>query len=278
MDIMTLVVNQNFVTLKYNYEGNLLWDRIFDSPLGTLDIANAINMDDSSNIFITGKTFTNFYNDLFVLKYSSNGDTLWLRTYDDGFSQDDEGKSITCDMFGNVYVTGDTQSPMTSNDFLTIKYDANGELIWKKTYSTPSNPSGQDFGISINLDRNNNLFVSGSCFLQNSRYGITSLKYSQITNIQDINNLMSSGYKMNTFPNPFNPTTKIEYKLLEDSFLSIKIIDSNGKLILTVLNEYKKSGNYSIDFVAKNLASGVYYCVMVANKQLVISNKLILLK
>lgn len=272
-----LAGQSNFVTLKYNDKGNLLWDRIFDSPLGTLDIANAINIDDSSNIFITGRTFTNFYNDLFVLKYSSNGDTLWLRTYDNGFSQDDEGKSITCDIFGNVYVTGDTQSPTTSNDFLTIKYDAKGELIWKKTYTIPSITSGQDFGISINLDRNSNVFVSGSCYFQTGRYGITSLKYSQITNIQNVNNSVI-GYKMNNFPNPFNPATKIEYELPEDAFLSLKIFDSNGKLILTVLNEYKKSGIYSIDFVAKNLANGVYYCVMLANKQLVKSNKIILLK
>ncbi|MBK9331364.1 MAG: SBBP repeat-containing protein [Ignavibacteria bacterium] len=272
-----LAGQSNFVTLKYDEKGNLLWDRIFDSPIGTLDIANAINMDDSSNIFIAGRTFTKFYNDVFVLKYASNGDTLWSRTYDHGFSQNDEAKSIACDALGNVYVTGNTQSPITSNDFLTIKYDKNGNLIWKKTYSTTTNPPGQDFGISINLDRNSNVFVSGSCYLQNGRYGITSIKYSQITNAQNISNSVM-GYKLNNFPNPFNPITKIEYEMPEDAFLSINIVDSKGKLILAVLNEYKKSGKYSIDFVAKNLASGVYYCVMEANKLFIKSKKLILLK
>jgi len=61
------------------------------------------------------------------------------------------------------------------------------------------------------------------------------------------------------YPNPFNPSTKIEFSLPVDGKISIKIFDASGKEIAVLINEHKNKGNYSLEFNASNLPSGVYF-------------------
>lgn len=61
------------------------------------------------------------------------------------------------------------------------------------------------------------------------------------------------------YPNPFRVTTLISYQLQEDVFVSLKIIDVQGKEVKTLVNEYQKAGYQSVQFNASNLPSGVYF-------------------
>ena len=62
------------------------------------------------------------------------------------------------------------------------------------------------------------------------------------------------------FPNPFNPSTKINFDLPKDSKVTLVIYDLLGRVVKRLLNsEFKQAGRYSIDFNASNLASGVYF-------------------
>ncbi len=60
------------------------------------------------------------------------------------------------------------------------------------------------------------------------------------------------------FPNPFNPVTSIQYAIANKQFVTLKVYDILGKEITTLVNENKEAGNYSIDFNAAELPSGVY--------------------
>ncbi len=61
------------------------------------------------------------------------------------------------------------------------------------------------------------------------------------------------------FPNPFNPSTAIHYKILSDGFVKLSVYDINGKIINTLVNEFQPSGNYKATFDGSNLATGVYF-------------------
>jgi hypothetical protein len=61
------------------------------------------------------------------------------------------------------------------------------------------------------------------------------------------------------YPNPFNPTTKINFDLPKDSKVSMKLYDMLGREVLTLLNEFRTAGYYTIDFNATSLSSGVYF-------------------
>ncbi len=69
------------------------------------------------------------------------------------------------------------------------------------------------------------------------------------------------------FPNPFNPTTNIEFSLPYNSDVLLKVYDLTGKEIVTLINEPKTTGNHKINFDAAeyNLSSGVYFYSLTAN-------------
>lgn len=60
------------------------------------------------------------------------------------------------------------------------------------------------------------------------------------------------------YPNPFNPSTVISYQLPVSSDVTLKVYDVIGKKVATLIDEYKPSGSYEIEFDAENLPSGVY--------------------
>ena len=61
------------------------------------------------------------------------------------------------------------------------------------------------------------------------------------------------------YPNPFNPVTKINYALPKSGIVTLKIYDVLGREVMTLVNEMKSAGNYSIDFNGANLSSGIYF-------------------
>lgn len=61
------------------------------------------------------------------------------------------------------------------------------------------------------------------------------------------------------FPNPFNPTTRIDYSLPIDANVTIKVFDILGREVATLLNEAVKAGVHHVTFNASNIPSGVYF-------------------
>lgn len=60
------------------------------------------------------------------------------------------------------------------------------------------------------------------------------------------------------YPNPFNPSTKIRFSLAEPGFTTLSVYDTNGRLVSSLVNEYKSVGSHSVNFDASGLSSGVY--------------------
>ena len=62
-----------------------------------------------------------------------------------------------------------------------------------------------------------------------------------------------------SYPNPSNPNSKIDYQLPFDGQVSIKIYDVQGREVATIINGFSKAGYHSAEFDGSNLASGVYF-------------------
>jgi hypothetical protein len=98
-----------------------------------------------------------------------------------------------------------------------------------------------------------------------------------VTSIKNENKLPKSFSLAQNFPNPFNPSTVIEYSIPKEEFVSIKVYNILGKEITTLVNEKKSAGNYEIRFDAGSLPNGVYLYKLIAGN-FVETRKMILIK
>ena len=270
--------NYDFVTLKYSTEGNLLWSRLYNG--GNIDRANSLFIDNQLNILIAGFTFKDTYGDYLILKYAPNGDTLLIKNMNgEDPGSDDEAYSILSDFFGNIYITGASQSTSFRMDYFTLKLDMNGKIIWSKRYRTPH----ENFAYCLNLDSSGSIYVSGEGELSLGYTGIVSVKYSTITGIlsERINEFGS--YELYNYPNPFNPSTKIKYTLPKEGIAKITIYNTLGQRVTELVNEFKQPGAYIAEFNARiaeqgvNLSSGIYFYQLESNG-IVMTGRMLLIK
>ena len=104
----------------------------------------------------------------------------------------------------------------------------------------------------------------------NNIYEISSLERS------DLVIPMEFGLK-NIYPNPFNPTTTIDFSLNKNMHISLIVYDIQGRVVGALLDQFSYAGNHSIDFNGDNLSSGVYF-VELKGGSLIEYSKIILLK
>ena len=64
------------------------------------------------------------------------------------------------------------------------------------------------------------------------------------------------------YPNPFNPVTKITFNIPVSGNISIRVYDITGKVIKTLVNEFRNAGTYYTEFNGADVSSGVYYYKM----------------
>ena len=80
-----------------------------------------------------------------------------------------------------------------------------------------------------------------------------------------------------SYPNPFNPVTKISYDLANDGYVSIGIFDVLGRQVSELINKVQSKGNYDISWDAADQASGTYFIRMMADDK-IMTEKIILIK
>ncbi len=80
-----------------------------------------------------------------------------------------------------------------------------------------------------------------------------------ISDVKDDSEIPSTYSVNQNYPNPFNPSTTIEFSIPEASFVSLKIYNSIGQEVTTLVNGYLNRGLHKFNFNASKLSSGVYF-------------------
>lgn len=170
-----------FVT-KSDPNGNVIWVKVFGGPQA--DRGYDIELDGAGNIYVTGYFMGNANfdginisanagsRDAFVMKLDNNGVIQWVNN--DGGPEGDTGYGVNVDGNGNVIYTGqfkgqgniagsiynsalDPNTGLPSYDVFIAKYDANGTPLWSHQAIAPFD----DRGLSVAIDANNKIYVSG---------------------------------------------------------------------------------------------------------------------
>lgn len=153
----------DYVTVKYDANGNQLWVKSYDN--GANDGAAAIAVDLSGNVYVTGGVSDNYA----TIKYDANGNELWVKIYGGG-----SAKAIAVDSLGNVYVTGSN-----NGGYATLKYDTYGNELWVNSYGGPG-----DYATAIALDSSDNVYVTGWSQNSDGNYDYATIKYDNNGNEQ----------------------------------------------------------------------------------------------
>jgi hypothetical protein len=115
----------DYCTIKYDTDGNQLWVRRYEGPANYEYVVEAIAVDESGNVYITGyggEILTHL--DYTTIKYDTDGNQIWVARYDAGGGPGwgDVARAIALDGSGNTYVTGESVGSGTDSDYATIKY------------------------------------------------------------------------------------------------------------------------------------------------------------
>jgi hypothetical protein len=139
---------------------------------GAYDIA----LDNSGNVYVTGwGAFPDRSRDCLTMKYSSVGDTIWVRYYDGGANFYDDGYALALNDAGDVYVTGRSITSGSDYDIVTIKYNSAGVQQWAAVYAGADN--GDDEGYDIEVDDSGYVYVTGSTYATGQSTDWITVKY-----------------------------------------------------------------------------------------------------
>ena len=270
------------------------------------DSGYGITIDDFGNSYVTGffhETATFDSNtltssgerDIFVAKMDVLGNWLWATKA--GGTDEDTGNEITKDAAGNCYVTGlfretatfGSYSLTSSGDYniFVAKIDVVGNWLW----ATQAGGSYWDEGYGITIDNAGNSYVTG-LFCGTATFGSFSLTTSGgedafiaklSSTLSAENGIIPTEIQFSNFPNPFNPTTTIEFSIPEESIVELSIFNIKGQKIKTLAHDEFTKGDHSIiwngdDESEKAVSSGIYYYRLNVNGKTEAMKKCLLLK
>ncbi len=172
-------------------------------------------------------------------------------------------KSFTVPVTGNHFAINSTmttfQSDGSSNkpDITYFIINPDGTLTAKKMFRHGSSSSSETWhphaafinstDLVFNSDRDGN----GNIYLLRKKAGPGIRSSSHIPD--------NKIYLLQNYPNPFNPTTKIQFVLPQSEYVKLSVYNTLGQEIAILLNQKLPDAQYSIDFDASKLNSGIYF-------------------
>jgi len=80
------------------------------------------------------------------------------------------------------------------------------------------------------------------------------------------------------YPNPFNSSTKITYSISHSDFVILRIYNMHGQEVQTVVNKFKRAGNHTVNFDAKNFSGGIYFYKLQVGDNTIETKKMMLMR
>ncbi len=148
----------------------------------------------------------------------------------------------------------------------TVKVYNNGVLTNSVVQAAPFNFTGGTgftvggYSSSAGLEGLMDEFRFYKRALDSSEIAATwNVNLGNITAITPVSTQIPETYSLSqNYPNPFNPVTKINFEIAKQGLVTLKVYDMLGRQVSELVNGVKHAGQYSVDFNAANLSSGVY--------------------
>jgi len=250
--------------IKLGSGGSEQWSRTYGGP-GT-DYPSAVIETSDGGCLLAGETYSFGASgmDLWLYKMSAGGDSLWCRTH--GGIGDDAARALIETSDGDYLAAGVTNSfGSGQNDMYLVKTDTEGNLLWFKTFGGSANDAA--YALQQNDDGDYLLAGSSWSFSGGNRNDMWLVKVEgpSAAVLPTPAEFQPAGFILPPFhPNPFNPETVASYELRAASRVSLRVYDTAGREVATLVDGWRNVGVHEVTFDAAGLPSGIYFAKLQA--------------
>lgn len=307
--------NLDYLTVKYNSAGNEEWTSRYDGPAHLEDGASAIAIDNSGNVYVTGiSTGLNSSFDYTSIKYSPSGTEEWVSYFNGAANDEDWSCDIALDGSGNVYVTGYSLNPATAFDYATVKYEqipvpvefssfsinvTGNDVTLNWVTATETNNRGFDIEraektgndplwVKVGYAAGNGTTTEPMAYTFTNRHVLPGSYAYRLKQIDLDGSFNYSGqvdaevavqlqFALScNYPNPFNPSTQIEYTIPEDAYVTLKVFNTLGQEAVCLVDGLVKAGSHQVTFNASGMSSGVYFYKIESGSKILVKKMMVL--
>lgn len=289
-------------------DGNTGW--AFDSHSNIIKTTNGgkkwlpQNIILPDDVSITNSYFENYNTGFFVgtkgtIYKTTNGGVNWfsINFSDKNFNSIEMVNSLTgwvCGEKGTLIKTTNSGKiweqvtlPYPNTDLKRVKFldENNGMVVGSsgKTYRTSDGGATWTFENSGATDHYSiHIISNNSAYISSATGNIVKFNEKSVRTKPQINseNIIPSEISLfQNYPNPFNPTTQIKFAIPTQSIVTLKVYDSSGREMTTLINsETMSAGTHSATYTALNLSSGIYFYNLIINGSSFSTRKMLLIK
>ncbi len=233
---------RNIFLVRTDNNGDTLWTKVFgDKSAG----AKSVRQTQDGGFIITGKWDDVNTRDVCLVRTDSNGDILWTRTYGEK-QKIEEGNALVIMDDGGFMVAGYGHTNKNRRDFYVVRTDSSGNALWKENYGSDSG----EIAYSLAKTNDGGVIITGysRSFGPGANVYLVRLGKDSVGNKEKNISISNKTIFITSFPNPFSRSTTITYSTGHPGQVSINIYNLSGKRIRTLLNQYKTSGKYSVQW------------------------------
>lgn len=271
-----LYVSSKFFVLKTNNNIDSLW--LMKFGLDSVEVSpNSLILTKDNNLIFSGYVYDIYTPYIaYIAKLTQQGEIIWEKNFDF--------------IIKKIVETEDSSLVLLSLDyndhssFSLLKTDRHGNKIWQQKIFLIN--AEQVDANSLVLANDNGIVIAGSVSYSggNPRMFLLKTDPNGIFVVVDepVNSPPEEFLITQNFPNPFNPSTTIQYSLPSEGKVIISIYNILGSSVATLINEEKSAGCYNVTWNGKDnfdndVTSGVYfYIIKFSNKS--ISRKMVLMR
>ncbi len=260
----------NIITAKVGTDGAVLWSHEFDEA-GRNERSYTVKRFSDSAIAVIGYSIAPFAGDIHnvLIKYDADGNQLWdfssedTRYYNDFHIDGSDNCFIMDQQIIDTFPHKIYSAPFPIATLITVDAQGNGEEEffvgpeYAEFYGEALIPHPDD-RLLLGGSASNQMFYEGLYFFETEHDG--SLGVGDHEAVKNGNSLGQN------YPNPVAGTTEIPLNLVNGGKATVKLYNSQGRLVKEIASDIFSPGKNTVQFDASGLSEGIYYYQVTAGK------------